>query len=175
MFIPVLSLLDSKCTQFVLKRTKKNPEPLENTGVPGFDLLLPLDTLIFIPKHFCLVTTIPLSTKSHFISFRRYYIIFFRTMQVPKCLISPFQTHHSITQTTIKPLKYKAFWPLKSDKNFPKTFFCRPSAVSPVFHIQTARNHPFFVRFRNKSVKRRYLIFPYSFRDTQKNNAIFLP
>ena len=41
-FIPVLSLLDSKCTQFVLKRTKKNPEPLENTGVPGFDLLFPL-------------------------------------------------------------------------------------------------------------------------------------
>ena len=39
-FIPVLSLLDSKCTQFVLKRTKKNPEPLENTGVPGFDLSL---------------------------------------------------------------------------------------------------------------------------------------
>lgn len=41
-FIPALGLLDSKCTQFVLKRTKKNPEPLENTGVPGFDLLFPL-------------------------------------------------------------------------------------------------------------------------------------
>ena len=161
--------------QNLIRRSGRSPKTVAITGFFGFFKLFPLDTLIFITKHFCLVSIIPLSTKSHFISFRRYYIIFFRTMQVPKCRFSPFQTHHSITQIPIKPLKYKAFWPLKSDRNFPKTFICLPSSVSPVFHAQTAQNHPSFVRFRQKSVKRHYLIFPYSFRDTQKNNAIFLP
>ena len=51
-FIPVLSLLDSKCTQFVLKRKRKNPESLGLQGVPGLNWLFPLSAGLLILNKF---------------------------------------------------------------------------------------------------------------------------
>jgi len=39
-FIPESCVEMPDCTQSALKREQENPEPLENTGVPGFDFVV---------------------------------------------------------------------------------------------------------------------------------------